>query len=157
MENEDIVGAAPTGDAPTTSEWSTILLPNKVRLILETWRYWGHDKMGPKGPINSKPTLHDNDVIMSVKASRITSLTIVYSSIYSGKDQRKHQSPASLALVRGIHRWLVNSPHIWPVTPKMFPFDDVIMDSENGLVIKSQQSIIWTTWFTDAYTVKSLI
>ena len=39
MENEDVAGAAPTGDAPTTSEWSTILLPTKVRLILETWRY----------------------------------------------------------------------------------------------------------------------
>ena len=39
VENEDVVGAAPTGDAPTTSEWSTIQLPTKVRLILETWRY----------------------------------------------------------------------------------------------------------------------
>ena len=39
VENEDVVGAAPTGDAPTTSEWSTILLPTKVRLILENWRY----------------------------------------------------------------------------------------------------------------------
>ena len=38
VENEDVVGAAPTGDAPTTSEWSTILLPTKVLLILETWR-----------------------------------------------------------------------------------------------------------------------
>ena len=38
VENEDVVGAAPTGDAPTTSEWSTILLPTMVRLILETWR-----------------------------------------------------------------------------------------------------------------------
>ena len=39
VENEDVVGAAPTGDAPTTSEWSTILLPTKVRVILETWRW----------------------------------------------------------------------------------------------------------------------
>ena len=39
VENEDVVGAAPTGDAPTTSEWSTSLLPTKVRLILETWWY----------------------------------------------------------------------------------------------------------------------
>ena len=38
VENEDVVGA-PTGDASTTSEWSTIELPIKVRLILETWRY----------------------------------------------------------------------------------------------------------------------
>ena len=38
-KNEDAVGATPTGDAPTASEWSTILLPTKVCLILETWRY----------------------------------------------------------------------------------------------------------------------
>ena len=43
-------------------------------------------------------------------------------------DQRKHQSSASLAFVRGIHRWPVNSPHKWPVTRKMFPFDDVVMN-----------------------------
>ena len=47
--------------------------------------------------------------------------------VCSGVDQRKNQSSASLALVRGIHRWQVNSPHKWPVTRKMFPFDDVIM------------------------------
>ena len=67
------------------------------------------------------------DVIMSPMASQITSLTIVYSTVYSGADQRKHQSSASLAFVRGIHRWPVNSPHKGPVTRKMFPFDDVIM------------------------------
>ena len=60
-------------------------------------------------------------------ASQITSLTIVYSTVYSDEDQRKHQSSASLAFVRGIHRGPVNSPHKWPVTRKMFPFDDVIM------------------------------
>ena len=54
---------------------------------------------------------------------------IVYSAVYSGTDQRKHQSSASLAFLRGIriHRWPVNSPHKWLVTQKMFPFDDVIM------------------------------
>ena len=56
-----------------------------------------------------------------------TSLTIVYSTVYTGADQRKHQSSASLAFVWGIHRGPVNSPHKWPVTRKMFPFDDVIM------------------------------
>ena len=60
-------------------------------------------------------------------ASEITSLTIVYSTVYSGADQRKHQSSVPLAFVRGIHRWPVNSPDKWPVTQKMFPFDDVIM------------------------------
>ena len=64
---------------------------------------------------------------MSAMASQITTLTIVYSTIYSGVDQRKHQSSASRAFVRGIYRWLVNSPHKGPVTRKMFPFDDVIM------------------------------
>ena len=67
---------------------------------------------------------HYGDVIMGTAASQITSLTIVYSTIYSGTDQRKHQSSASLAFVRGTP---VNSPHQWPVTRKMFPFADVIM------------------------------
>ena len=38
--------------------------------------------------------------------SEITSLTVVHPILYSGADQRKHQSSASLAVVRGIHRWL---------------------------------------------------
>ena len=42
---------------------------------------------------------------MSASASQITSLTIVYSTVHAGTDQRKHQSPASLGFVRGIHRW----------------------------------------------------
>ena len=69
---------------------------------------------------------HFNDVIMSAIAFQITSLTIVYSTVYSDADQRKHQSSASLAFVLGIHRGPVNSPHKWPVMRKMFPFDDVI-------------------------------
>ena len=56
---------------------------------------------------------------MDAIASQITSFTIVYSTVYSDTDQRKHQSSASLAFVRGIHKW--------PVTRKMFPFDDVII------------------------------
>ena len=39
-----------------------------------------------------------NDVVISVMASQITSLTIVYSSVFSGRNERKHQSPASLAV-----------------------------------------------------------
>ena len=70
---------------------------------------------------------HYSDIIMGTVASQITSLTIVYSTVYSDADQRKHQSFASLAFVRGIHRGPVNSPHKWPVTWKMFPFDDVVM------------------------------
>ena len=64
---------------------------------------------------------------MGTLGSQITSLTIVYSTVYSDADQRKHQSSASLAFVRGIHRGPVNSLHKWPVTQKMFLFDDVTM------------------------------
>ena len=70
---------------------------------------------------------HYNDVIMGAISSQITSITVVYLTVYSGADQRKHQSSASLAFVGGIHRGPVNSPHKWPVMRKMFPFDDVIM------------------------------
>ena len=63
---------------------------------------------------------------MSAMASQITSLTIVYLSLYSRHRSKKHQNTASLASVRGIHRWPVNSPHKGPVTRKMFQIDDVI-------------------------------
>ena len=69
-------------------------------------------------------TIHYNDVTM---ASHIISLTIVYSTVYSGADQRKHQRSASLAFICGIHLGPVNSPHKGPVTRKMLPFHDVIM------------------------------
>ena len=58
-------------------------------------------------------TQHYDDVIMSAIASQITSLTIVYSTVYPGADQSKHQSSASLAFMWGIHRGPVNSPHKW--------------------------------------------
>ena len=70
---------------------------------------------------------HYSDVTMDTMASQITSLTIVYSTVYSSAHQRKHQSSKPLAFVRGIHRRPVNSPHKGPVTRKMFPFNDVIM------------------------------
>ena len=60
---------------------------------------------------------------MSTMASQITSVSIVYSTV----DQRKQQSSASLAFVKGIHRGPVNSPNKGTVTRKMFPFDDVIV------------------------------
>ena len=68
---------------------------------------------------------HYSDVIMGAMASQIIGVSIVCSTVCSGADQRKHQSSASLAFVRGIHRWPVDSPHKGPVTRKMFPFDDV--------------------------------
>ena len=60
---------------------------------------------------------------MGTTASQFTSLTFVYSTVYLGADQRKHQSSALLAFVWVIHRWPVNSPHKEPVTRKMFPLN----------------------------------
>ena len=70
-------------------------------------------------------TFHYCDFIMCAMASRITSLIIVYSTVYSGADRRKHLRYASLAIVRWTHRWPVNSPHKGPVTREMIPFNDV--------------------------------
>ena len=71
---------------------------------------------------------HYNDVIMDATASQITSIASVYSAVWLDADQRKHQSSAALAFVRGIHRRPVNSPHKGSVTRKMFPYYDVIME-----------------------------
>ena len=70
---------------------------------------------------------HYNDVKISAIVSQIIGASIVCSTACSGAYQRMHQSFASLAFVRGIHRWPVNSPHKGPVTRKMLPFDGVIM------------------------------
>ena len=80
-----------------------------------------------EGILDWRWSKHERDVIMSTMASQMTRLTIVCSAVYSDADQRKHQSPASLDFVRGIHRWPVNSSHKGPATRKMFPFDDIIM------------------------------
>ena len=84
--------------------------------------------------------LYYSDVIMGDMASQITSLTIVYSTVFQDADQRNHQSSASLAFVRGIHRWPVNSPHKWPVTRKLFPLDDVIMLCGHDLALSAEPS-----------------
>ena len=92
---------------------------------------------------------HYSDVIMSTMASQITSVSIVHSTVSSGADQRKRQSSASLAFVRGIHRPPVNSPHKGPVTRKTFVFDDVIMMQlgENSLCnFRNSQRITLTPY-----------
>ena len=65
--------------------------------------------------------------MLNAMASQITDVSIVYSAVCSDADQRKHQSSASIAFVGRIQRWPLNSLHKGPVTPKMFPFDDVIL------------------------------
>ena len=62
---------------------------------------------------------------MSARASKITGVSIVYSTVCSDADQRKHESSASQA--RGIHLSPVDSLHIRSVTTKIFPFDDMVM------------------------------
>ena len=98
---------------------------------------------------------HYNDVIMGAIASEISSLTIVYSTVYSDADQRKHQSSASLIFVRGIHRGPVNSPHKWPVTRKMFPFDDVIMLS-SGQDSHFSDAILVTSHYLNQYWLRCM-
>ena len=68
-------------------------------------------------PLNQ---LNYNGVIKNATASQIIGVSVVYSTVVSDTDQRKHQTSASLAFVRGIHRWPVNSPHKWPVKRKCF-------------------------------------
>ena len=99
---------------------------------------------------------HYNDVTMSQMASQITSFTIVYSTVYSDADQRKHQSSASLAFVWEIHRGPVNSPHKWPVTWKMFPFDDVIMEMRWITALSDGVGTIWLHWMMNCKSFNSL-
>ena len=90
---------------------------------------WSTSKKTSNLRITSAFLEHYGDIIMSAMASQITGVSMICSTVCSGADQRMHQSSASLAFERGIHRWPVNSPHKRPVTRKMFPFDDVIMDT----------------------------
>ena len=111
-------------------------LPHRVKgpVYLIPWflMSWLLSSPGYKEPWNLVRSwhIHYNDVIMTMIASQITGITIVYSTVYSCADQSKHQSSASLAFVRVIHRGPVNFPHKWPVTRKMLPFGDVIMLSQ---------------------------
>ena len=115
--SEPLMVSLPTHICVTRPQWV-----NKPSLVQITSRRLFIDKS-----LYEKMSDHYGDVTMGTITSKITSLTIVYSTVYSDADQRIHRSSASLAFVRGIHRGPVNSPHKWPVARKMFPFDDVIM------------------------------
>ena len=92
----------------------------------------------------AKGVKHYNDVTVGTITSQITKLTIAYSIVYSDADIRHlYQSSASLAFVRGIHRSPVNSPHKWPITRKIFPFDDVIMKRGSPQFPHSTYEIRW--------------
>ena len=109
--------------------------------------------MSTMSSILEKPNSHYGNVILGTIAFQITNLTIVYSTVYLRTDQRKHQSSASLAFVQGIHQGPVNSTHKWPVTRKMFPFDDVIMSVEVLAIFLwtlqvSMGRVKWDNWYT---------
>ena len=81
----------------------------------------------------TKHVQHYNDVIWARWRLKSPASWMFTQPFFQGADQRKHQRSASLAFVRGIHRWPVNSPHKGPVTRKMFPFDDVIMKRRQSM------------------------
>ena len=64
---------------------------------------------------------------MGAMMAQITGVSNVCSAICLGADQKKYRSPVSLAFVRGIQLWRVDSIHKGPVTRKLFPFDNVFM------------------------------
>ena len=105
------------------SSWTNSPVDGDSRLLEALMPWYGPNYDIDMGDIIS----YYIDVIMNAMASQINGVSIVYLTVCSGTDQRKCQSPALLAFVRGIHRWPVNSPHKGQVTRKMFPFDDVIM------------------------------
>ena len=84
-----------------------------------------------------KKTYYYSDVIMNAMASQITGPWIVYPTVCSGAEQRKHRSSASMAFVRGIHRWRVNSSH-------------------KGLVTRKNISIWWRHHVYSTFTVSVL-
>ena len=94
---------------PWSTVWSAVLWKNRswMRRCVLFWHY--------------------SDVIIKLRASQITGVSIVCWTLYSGADKRKHQRPTSMAFVRGIHMWPVEFLHKGPVTWKIFPFDDVII------------------------------
>ena len=114
------------------TQWANMAMPSNQhsrqadRATEMSYFQYLFDTVYVEGSQYDSPNVFRNPKAVDVTSS--TSLTIVYWTVYSGTDQRKHQSSASLAFVRGIHRWPVNSPHKGPVTRKLFPFDEVIME-----------------------------
>ena len=109
------------------------------------------------GGAGEKNDQHYNDIIMTAMPPQITSVSIVCATVCSGGDQRKYQNSASLAFVRGIHRWLVNSLPKGPVTWKMFPFDDTIMSIMHFLnmiyicIWLIARSLLWSIYCFNVY------
>ena len=101
-----------------------------------------------------------SDAITGAMASQITGVGVVCSTACSGADQRKYQSSASRAFVRGIHQWPMDSPDKRPVTRKMFPSHDVISEHIDKLsrCASTVLSKICRTWIiSDGFIINNLI
>ena len=117
------------GVFPVAHLWSALHKTNFHLTISLTTRVHGTQEDGrfsSSAPCwsdtSTRASNHYNDVIMSAMVSQITGVSIACSIVGSSEDQRKHKTPRHRPL------WSpVNSQHKWPVTRKMFPFDDVIM------------------------------
>ena len=83
---------------------SYLVAPDNDNLRCHLWRQRWHLDQWPKIWYHSRWSIYYSDVIMSAMASQLTSVSTVCSFVCSGANQRKHQSPALLAFVRGIHR-----------------------------------------------------
>ena len=81
----------------------SVLLETRHSYPDRDWRIELRWQLPSASPLRLFPS-HYDDVIVTTMASQITSLTVVYATVYSDADQRKHQSSASLASVWGIHR-----------------------------------------------------
>ena len=142
--------------SPMASQITSLtIVYSTVQIFLKKWRFVKIllicEKLETFGA-KARIFRHYNDVIMTAMVSQITGVSIGCSTVCSGADQRKHQSSASLAFVRGIHRWPVNSPHKWPVTRKMFPFDDVIVN-----IVKKQAATVQKCILRFMWNLKSII
>ena len=119
------------------TRWETFKFGELVPLILEVWRYLARKFCGQSRVATVRDAMHPGTLdqyysdAMGAMAFQITGVSIVCSTVWSGTDQRKHQNSASLAFVKGIHRWPVDSPHKRAVTQKMFSFGDVVMHLHN--------------------------
>ena len=97
---------------------------------------------------------HYSGVMMGAMASRIASLTVVYSTVYSAADEKTHQSSVSLAFVRGIHRcrWI---PSQRAGNAEKIPFDDVIMNKHGCSSLPG--TLLHDDWLPNMKTFCNLI
>ena len=112
----------------TAKLWASICSIDYVVLTLRHWVHWQWvteccDKGSSKAayiPLKWRHNEHDG-------VSNHQRHECLLNRFFQAQIKKKHQSSASLAFARRIHRGNVNSPHKGPVTRKMFPFNDVIM------------------------------